>query len=278
MSERREPGPRSREIVAREAAPHRAGLPVLRALLRAGHGARPGLRRSSTRTATSTSTSSRASRVGSVGHCHPHYVEALKRQVERLTFGSFTTETRARFLELLGVRHPRGPRRASSSSRAARRRWRPALRLAKAATGKHEVIGFWGGFHGKTGGVLGPPRQRLQASPGARSCPASTSTPYADCYRCPLQAHAIPTAASPARTTFATSSATRPRARSPRSSWSRSRAPRATSSRPTASCARSQSIAKDHGALLLRRRDDHRLRAHRARCGAPSTTASCPTS
>ena len=30
--------------------------------------------------------------VGSVGHCHPHYVEALKEQVERLTFGSFTTE------------------------------------------------------------------------------------------------------------------------------------------------------------------------------------------
>ena len=28
--------------------------------------------------------------VGSIGHCHPHYVEALKRQAERLTFGSFT--------------------------------------------------------------------------------------------------------------------------------------------------------------------------------------------
>ena len=27
--------------------------------------------------------------IGSVGHCHPHYVDALKRQVERLTFGSF---------------------------------------------------------------------------------------------------------------------------------------------------------------------------------------------
>ncbi|MEE8326339.1 MAG: aminotransferase class III-fold pyridoxal phosphate-dependent enzyme, partial [candidate division NC10 bacterium] len=39
--------------------------------------------------------------VGSVGHCHPHYVDALKRQAERLTFGSFTTETRSRFLELL---------------------------------------------------------------------------------------------------------------------------------------------------------------------------------
>src|SRR5215468_366589 len=46
--------------------------------------------------------------VGSVGHCHPHYVETLKRQVERLTFGSFTTETRARFLERLASLTPAG--------------------------------------------------------------------------------------------------------------------------------------------------------------------------
>src|SRR5262245_64787532 len=46
--------------------------------------------------------------VGSVGHCHPHYVETLKRQVERLTFGSFTTETRARFLDLLSTVTPAG--------------------------------------------------------------------------------------------------------------------------------------------------------------------------
>src|SRR5207244_12578554 len=44
--------------------------------------------------------------VGSVGHCHPHYVEALKRQVERLTFGSCTTETRAKFLEWLAPLPP----------------------------------------------------------------------------------------------------------------------------------------------------------------------------
>ena len=39
--------------------------------------------------------------VGSVGHCHPHYVETVRRQLEALTFGSFTTEVRTRFLELL---------------------------------------------------------------------------------------------------------------------------------------------------------------------------------
>jgi len=92
--------------------------------------------------------------VGSVGHCHPHYVEALKRQVERLTFGSFTTETRARFLDLLGSLTPEGLTRIQMFSGGAEA-VEAALRLAKAATGKREVIGFWGGFHGKTGGVLG---------------------------------------------------------------------------------------------------------------------------
>src|SRR3989454_12683982 len=49
--------------------------------------------------------------VGSVSHCHPHYVEALKRQVERLTFGSFTTETRAKFLQPLAPAPPDRPTR-----------------------------------------------------------------------------------------------------------------------------------------------------------------------
>src|ERR1700733_8930933 len=39
--------------------------------------------------------------VGSLGHCHPHYIKVLKEQLERVTFGSFATETRARFLNLV---------------------------------------------------------------------------------------------------------------------------------------------------------------------------------
>ena len=47
--------------------------------------------------------------VGSVGHCHPHYVAGARRsRLERLTFGSFTTEVRAKFLKLLGERHAAG--------------------------------------------------------------------------------------------------------------------------------------------------------------------------
>src|SRR5262249_60008559 len=91
--------------------------------------------------------------VGSIGHCHPHYVESLKRQVERITFGSFTTETRARFLDLLSSVTPEGLTRIQMFSGGAEA-VEAALRLAHAATGKSEVLAFWGGFHGKTGGVL----------------------------------------------------------------------------------------------------------------------------
>jgi 4-aminobutyrate aminotransferase-like enzyme len=123
--------------------------------------------------------------VGSVGHCHPHYVEALKQQVERLTFGSFTTETRARFLDRLATLTPAGLTRIQMFSGGAEA-VEAALRLAKAATGKHEVIGFWGGFHGKTGGVLGLLGSDFKHHLGP-FLPGQHLSPYADCYRCPLR-------------------------------------------------------------------------------------------
>jgi 4-aminobutyrate aminotransferase / (S)-3-amino-2-methylpropionate transaminase / 5-aminovalerate transaminase len=123
--------------------------------------------------------------VGSVGHCHPHYVETLKAQVERLTFGSFTTEVRARFLELLASLTPPGLTRIALFSGGAEA-VEAALRLAKSVTKKFEFIGYTGAFHGKTGGVLpllwGDFREGL--GPFA---PGYYSAPYAYCYRCPLK-------------------------------------------------------------------------------------------
>ena len=123
--------------------------------------------------------------VGSVGHCHPHYVESMKRQLERLTFGSFTTETRARFLAQLASLTPEGLTRIQLFSGGAEA-VEAALRLAKAATGKHEVLGFWGGFHGKTGGVLGLLGSDFKHHLGP-FMPGRYVSPYADCYRCPLK-------------------------------------------------------------------------------------------
>jgi 4-aminobutyrate aminotransferase / (S)-3-amino-2-methylpropionate transaminase / 5-aminovalerate transaminase len=123
--------------------------------------------------------------VGSVGHCHPHYVESLKRQVERLTFGSFTTETRAKFLDLVASVAPEGLTRIQMFSGGAEA-VEAALRLAHAATGKSEVLGFWGGFHGKTAGVLPLLGSEFKHHLGPFA-PGRYLSPYADCYRCPLK-------------------------------------------------------------------------------------------
>ncbi|MFQ5846310.1 MAG: aspartate aminotransferase family protein [Candidatus Methylomirabilales bacterium] len=122
--------------------------------------------------------------VGSVGHCHPTYVDALKRQIDRLTFGSFTTETRTRFLERLASVSPHGLTRIQLFSGGAEA-VEAALRLAKSATRKFEFIGFWGGFHGKTGGVLGLLGDDFKQHLGP-FMPGLYVSPYANCYRCPL--------------------------------------------------------------------------------------------
>jgi 4-aminobutyrate aminotransferase / (S)-3-amino-2-methylpropionate transaminase / 5-aminovalerate transaminase len=121
--------------------------------------------------------------VGSIGHCHPHYVESLKRQIEQLTFGSFTTEVRARFLNLLASVTPPGLSRIQLFSGGAEA-VEAAFRLAKSATRRYEFIGFWGGFHGKTGGILGLLGDDFKKQLGP-FMPGLYSSPYADCYRCP---------------------------------------------------------------------------------------------
>ena len=61
-----------------------------------------------------------------------------------------------------------------------------ALRLARAATGRHEVLGFWGGFHGKTGGVIGLLGSDFKHGLGPMP-PGQHLVPYADCARCAFQ-------------------------------------------------------------------------------------------
>lgn len=121
--------------------------------------------------------------VGSLGHRHPHYVERLREQLDRVSFGSFTTETRARFLELVGATLPDGISRLQLFSGGAEA-VEAAFRLAKSATGKFEFVGFWGGYHGKTAGVIGllGGRQRRHQGPFP---PGMHLSPYANCYRCP---------------------------------------------------------------------------------------------
>jgi 4-aminobutyrate aminotransferase-like enzyme len=122
--------------------------------------------------------------VASLGHSHPRWVSAMEAQIRRISVGSFTTENRLAFLKKLASVTPGKLNRVQLYSGGAEA-VEAAVRLAKSYTKQYEVVGFWGGFHGKTAGVMGligdPSKHGWGPLPGSRFL-----TPYADCYRCPL--------------------------------------------------------------------------------------------
>jgi len=120
--------------------------------------------------------------VASVGYGHPRYVAALQAQLARLHVGSFATSQRAELVRLLAEITPGDLNRTQFYSSGAEA-VEAALRLAKSATGKQEVIGFWGGFHGKTGGVLPILGSSFKHALGPLM-PGAYLTPYAHCHRC----------------------------------------------------------------------------------------------
>jgi 4-aminobutyrate aminotransferase / (S)-3-amino-2-methylpropionate transaminase / 5-aminovalerate transaminase len=121
--------------------------------------------------------------VGSLGHCHPHYVKRIREQLERFTFGSFATQTRARFLNLVSGLLPEGMTHIQLFSGGAEA-VEAAFRLAKSVTKKFEFVGFWGGYHGKTAGVIGLLGGGYRNHQGPFP-PGMHRSPYAYCYRCP---------------------------------------------------------------------------------------------
>lgn len=122
--------------------------------------------------------------VASLGHAHPRYVAALKRQLERLHVGSFTTPDRVELVKLIASVAPGDLCRTQLFSSGAEA-VEAALRLAKAHTRKFEVVGFWGGFHGKTLGAMGVMGDDFKVDQGPLP-PGSYLSTYGYCYRCPF--------------------------------------------------------------------------------------------
>lgn len=123
--------------------------------------------------------------VCSLGHSHPKYIDAIKEQLEKITVGSFTTENRLALVRLIASLTPPGLSKIQLFSGGAEA-VEAALRLAKSYTKKFEVLSFWGGFHGKTGGVLGLIGDPFKKHWGVLH-PGMHLAPYADCYRCPFK-------------------------------------------------------------------------------------------
>ncbi len=122
--------------------------------------------------------------IASLGYNHPKYVKTMQEQVSRIHVGSFTTRHRVELSRLLADNAVGDLRRTQYYSGGAEA-VEAALRLAKSYTKKTEVIGFWGGFHGKTMGVLGLLGDDFKHQLGPLT-PGTYLSPYANCRHCPL--------------------------------------------------------------------------------------------
>lgn len=92
----------------------------------------------------------------SIGHCHPHYVEVVSRQLSRLGFysnavkNSLQTELAARLGRLCGY-DDYSLFLCNSGAEANEN----AMKLASFATGRARVLAFSKAFHGRTSGAVG---------------------------------------------------------------------------------------------------------------------------
>jgi 4-aminobutyrate aminotransferase len=122
--------------------------------------------------------------VTNVGHSHPHHVKAVQDQAARLmNCYSFPTPERINLAQQLIELLPDNIDKIfllTTGSEAVE----ASLRIAKRFTKKHEVLAFYGAFHGRTYGpmsVSGSINTRRNFGP---ALPGGVIAPYGNCYRC----------------------------------------------------------------------------------------------
>ncbi len=128
--------------------------------------------------------------VCSTGHCHPDVVAAIQKQSEILlhvssvnSYYSLLSETAKKLASLM----PGDDAWRCFFSNSGAEAVEAAMKLARHYTGRSEFIAFQQGFHGRTLGALSltssKPIQRKGFGP---FIPGVTHSPFATCYRCPL--------------------------------------------------------------------------------------------
>jgi 4-aminobutyrate aminotransferase len=127
--------------------------------------------------------------VNTLGHAHPTLTAAISAQLGTLGHVSnfFGTPAQIALAEtLLRIAEaPEGSRvfLTNSGTEAVE----GALKLARAATGRQYVIGFWGGFHGRTYGSVSLTASKARYHAGfGPLLPGVLHAPYGYCHRCPL--------------------------------------------------------------------------------------------
>src|SRR6185369_8152934 len=128
--------------------------------------------------------------VNSTGHSHPDVVRAITDQAQRFLHMSgtdFYYDVQVRLAEELAALVPINGGARSFFANSGTEAVEACIKLARYATGRSNIIAFFGGFHGRTMGALAltasKPVQRRGFGP---FMPGVYHAPFADCYRCPL--------------------------------------------------------------------------------------------
>ncbi len=121
------------------------------------------------------------------GHCHPRVVSAMKKQAEQVHQAmSLGSRVRNEFLEKVLSLHtgatPKSMILGSSGSEAAE----TALKMARRATGRGEIVGFTGAFHGRTLGAVALMGRKNQREGLGTLVPGVHHVPYPYPYRNPF--------------------------------------------------------------------------------------------
>lgn len=128
--------------------------------------------------------------VTNVGHCHPKHVQAIQDQVAKLMCPyDYRTSVRSELAKRLVESMPASAKNLDSAFllTTGSEATEAAMRVAKRATGKHEIISFWGGFHGRTWGAMSMAGKKGTKQQWGPLMPGTLYSPYAYCYRCPFQ-------------------------------------------------------------------------------------------
>lgn len=124
--------------------------------------------------------------VTSTGHCHPKVVAAAQQQVATLIHGQYTTVMHPRLLELterLGDVLPDHLDTLFYAS-AGTESVEAAVRLARHATGRPNLVAMEGGFHGRTAGALSLTTSKVALRAGLQPLMGGVfTTPFPHAYR-----------------------------------------------------------------------------------------------
>jgi 4-aminobutyrate aminotransferase len=131
--------------------------------------------------------------VTNLGHCHPAVTKAAQAQVGKLVHGQVNIAFQKPYLELVQALIPLMPHKSldtfffwNSGSEAVE----AAVKLARHATKKQNVIVMQGSYHGRTMGTLAMTRSRtVYGENFAPLMPGVFAVPFPYCKQCSVAAH-----------------------------------------------------------------------------------------